>query len=185
MGRIAAIASDTGGPLNVFAGKCTAVTARSAVVAGAGRPADADPLADAPAMNLRTQGIDGADDFVAGHAGIHQSRHVTLDGQGVAMAHAAGMHAQSYLLAGRLWQWSLLQLQPASRLCHDHGTHIDHRNPLAIRHLEADGKHSLDHPTADSAQDARRTATFVRCRMHERFHQDRHRSAHPQSQGTG
>src|SRR5579862_6210830 len=98
MGGIAAVARDSGSTTNVLAGEIVAAPAMAAIAACATEPADADPLARFPSVDLGAERFDDADHFMAGNPRICQAGHTALDDDGVAVADAAGLHANAHFL---------------------------------------------------------------------------------------
>jgi len=74
------------------------------------------PARPRPAFYVRTQGVDGADHFMAGNARIAQPRHEAFDEHGVAMANSAGVYAEADLMTARLRQVALLHAEAPAGL---------------------------------------------------------------------
>ena len=89
--RIAAIEIDAGDLMVFGAGEEIAAAAFIAMAAMFAMPADADALAGFPFRDARADGVDDADDFVAGDAGILNAGEQAGFGNGIAMANAAGL----------------------------------------------------------------------------------------------
>ena len=90
----------------------SAVTAAAtaAIPAASAEPANAHACAVLPALDVRSDGVDDADDLVAGDSGIGDPRHGALNGEGVAVADAAGVDADSYLVGAGFGHVTLLRL---------------------------------------------------------------------------
>src|SRR4051812_30992198 len=88
---IAAVEADAGDLLR-DAGEEIAAAAVDALAAIAAVPADADFLADGEIGDERAEGIDDADNFVAGHSGIFNAGPVSFLDERVAVADAAGLN---------------------------------------------------------------------------------------------
>ena len=80
VGRIAAVARNAGGAMDVFAGEGLVSPAMIAIAAIAGRPADAYPRAGAPALDIGADRFDPADHFVPRHTRILDAREQPFDG---------------------------------------------------------------------------------------------------------
>ena len=100
---VAAVEREAGDLRAVLAGEEIAAAAVVAGVAMPGVPADADAQAGGPARgDARADGVDDADDFVAGDAGVFDAGHEALFDEGVAVADAAGLDFDADLVgAGR------------------------------------------------------------------------------------
>jgi hypothetical protein len=79
-----------------------AAPALGADTAMAPMPADADPLADAPARDLGADRVDVAGDLVTRYARIGDAGKEPLDREGIAVADAAGLHFDPDLARARL-----------------------------------------------------------------------------------
>src|SRR6202035_4298138 len=123
---IAAVAGDAGGAVNVFAGERVAPTAMATVAARTAEPAHPNPRAHDPSFDIRAQGVDHADHFMAGNAWIAEPRHVTFDDEGVTMADSAGVYADADLVTAGLGQVALLQAEGPARCRNEHCAHLRH-----------------------------------------------------------
>ena len=126
MGRIAAVAADAGRAMHILAGEGRVPPATAAVAATAAEPADADALPDCPAMNLRSNRVDDADHLMAGNARILDAGKKALDGDEIAVADAAGLHADAHLAGARLGHLALHRLELPPDLRDDHRAHLRH-----------------------------------------------------------
>src|SRR5215831_6741620 len=88
--RIAAIGLEAGVALILTMDE-VAGPARAAVAAVAAEEADADALADRPAFHVLTKRLDVAHHLVTGNA-RPRHRERAIDGRGIEVAHAAGLH---------------------------------------------------------------------------------------------
>ena len=99
---VAAVEGDPG-DAHVLAGDQVPAAARLAVAAVAAEPADADALADLPALDALAERRDPAGDLVAGDDREGDARVGALLGQHVAVADAAGLDPDQRLAAARAW----------------------------------------------------------------------------------
>ena len=90
---VTAVARYPGASVNIFASKGAVASATAAIAAGSAEPAHSGPLADPPARHAGPQGVDDADHFMPGNAGIANVGKQAFDGDGVAVADAARLHA--------------------------------------------------------------------------------------------
>jgi hypothetical protein len=126
VGGVAAVAGDAGGAVNVFAGEGVAPPAMAAVATRTAEPAHPGPRAHVPTFDVRAQGVDHADHFMAGNAWIAEPRHVTFDDDGVTMADPAGVYADADLVTAGLGQVALLHAEAPARFWNDHRAHLQH-----------------------------------------------------------
>jgi hypothetical protein len=99
----------------------------AAIATRTAKPSYTDPCAHVPAVHVRTERIDHADDFMAGNARKGDTRHKTFDGDGVAVADAAGMYADADFVTARLGKVTLHHAKAAANLRNDHCAHLGHR----------------------------------------------------------
>src|ERR1700694_928641 len=130
MRGIAPVARDAGRSLNVLARERVSVPTAAAVAAGTAVPADPDTRADLPTIDIRTDRIDSPEHRVPRNARVHESRHMALHDQRVAVTDAAGVHANSNLVAPGLGHRALLHAESTARLCNDHRAHCWHGSLL-------------------------------------------------------
>jgi hypothetical protein len=100
-GGEASVAADAGG-LGFRAEVFVAGAAPLADAAGVCLPADADALTDGGAVNVRTDGGDGADDLVAGDERVAADSPVVVDEVGVGVADTAVSDADLDLVGPEL-----------------------------------------------------------------------------------
>src|SRR5262249_31176624 len=131
VGRVAAVARDARGALNVLARERVVVSTLRAVTARAREPADADARPHVPALDFRPDGLQGTDDFVTRYARILHARRVATHRERVAVAYAAGLNAYQHLARARAWNVALLLLHPGARLRDCHRSHRRHGSSLA------------------------------------------------------
>ena len=112
--------------MHILAGEGRVPPATAAVAARAAEPADAGALPDCPAMNLRSNRVDDADHLMAGNARILDAGKKALDGDGIAVADAAGLHADAHLAGARLGHLALHRLELPPDLRDDHRAHLRH-----------------------------------------------------------
>src|ERR1700733_1277410 len=126
MRRIAAIAAHSGHLVHVLASEARIAAARAAIAAIAAEPADAYALADAEAFDARTEGLDDANDLVAGNARMLDEGKELLHRQRVAVADAAGLDADQNLLGAGCGNVALFGHERPSSLVNDHRAHFCH-----------------------------------------------------------
>ena len=130
MRGVATIARHARCALDGIAGESVSPAAMRTPAAGAGRPAHADAGTGVPTFHIRPDGLDDAYDFVARYQGIGEPREKTFDADGVAVANAAGLHADENLMPAGLRHVTLFRVQPLPRLPHDHRSHFGHYDLL-------------------------------------------------------
>jgi hypothetical protein len=124
---VPAVVRDPGDEAGDLADQEIATAARVAVTAVPTVPADANPVAEAPAGDAGTEGVNGPGHLVSGDTGILNAGPVALLGQGIAVADAGGLHADAHLARTGLGYLALHDLVGAFG-AHDLGrTHPGHR----------------------------------------------------------
>ena len=121
---IAAVVVDAADEL-VFAEDEVAATAGRTVVAVASVPAEADALAGLEEGNVRADGVDDAGNLVAGGARVLHAGPMAFFGERVAVAHAAGMHADADVTRARLREFLRYELERTAGGGYLHGTAFD------------------------------------------------------------
>src|SRR5579862_3169795 len=94
-----------------FTCKGLAAPAMAALAARAAGPTHAHARARLPAQNIRPNLLDHADHLMPRNAWIAYPRHEPLHGDGIAMAHAAGLHLYPHLTLAGHGQISLNHLE--------------------------------------------------------------------------
>jgi hypothetical protein len=72
---------------------------------------NADAVADAPSAYLLSDGVDDADDLMPGYHRLARVRAHALNGEHIAVAHAATLNAKPHMTGLRLEQLTLHQLK--------------------------------------------------------------------------
>ena len=122
---IAAVVVDAGDEL-VFAEDEVAAAAGRAVVAVAAVPAEADALAELEERDVGADGVDDAGDLVAGDArDIGVPGHMAFLGERVAVADAAGLHANADMAGAGIGELLLDELKRSAGGGYLHGTACD------------------------------------------------------------
>ena len=111
---IAAVVADAGDVL-VFAEDEVAATTGRAVVAVAAVPAEADALAGLEERHVGADGVDDAGDFVAGDARVCDAGQEADLGERVAVADAAGLHADADVAGAGIGEFALNQFKGSAR----------------------------------------------------------------------
>jgi hypothetical protein len=112
--------------VNVLAGERISPPTAAAITTGARKPANSDPRTHSPPVDIRTNSVDHADDFMTRNARVGEPRHPALDRESIAVANAAGVHLDSHLMPARLRQFTFLHVQLAARFRNDHRVHFSH-----------------------------------------------------------
>lgn len=79
-------------------------------------PADADTLAQGPAFHLRAKQIDYAGNLMAGNFGVNDAGPLAFHAEGIAMANAAGLHADANMARTGFGDGALHQFQGTAGL---------------------------------------------------------------------
>ena len=87
-------------------------TALRALAAVSAEVADTDTLADLPVRHPRSEGVDASDRFMPGDAGKFGVGEQSLDREGIRVADAAGLDAESDLTGPWIDERALRELQP-------------------------------------------------------------------------
>jgi hypothetical protein len=96
----------------------------------AAMPAHAHALAGFPLRHARAQGIDDADDFMAGHAGILQAWPLAFFHDRIAVADAAGLHFDPHPAGARLGNVTFNEFKSSARAGNLGNTHFSHKVKL-------------------------------------------------------
>src|SRR5208337_2837510 len=139
MRGVAAVAGQAGHLVHVLAGESSVAPAIAAIAARAAEPADAGARPDAPALDALAERVDHADHLVAGNARVRDARRQALNRQYVAVADAAGLHANAYPLGARDRKIPLLRHERPAGHADDHRAHLRHVSSLSIEHRRQSG----------------------------------------------
>src|SRR5262249_9133587 len=99
------------GPRLVFAVDEVPAAAPDADVAVAAQKTEANAVTDAPSGYLVSEGVDDADDLMSGYHRLAWVGAQALNGEDIAMAHAATLHAKPHMTGQRPEQLALHQFK--------------------------------------------------------------------------
>ncbi len=121
---IAAVEADAG-DLAILAENEIAAAAGRTVVAVASVPTEADALAYFEERNIGADRVDDTGDFMAGYAGVLNAGPIAELGERIAVANAAGLHANADVAGAGLGEFFFYKLKRAAGGGDLHGTTSD------------------------------------------------------------